>query len=127
MFKVPEKYRMRISPRDEYYTSASDGNNGAFKLVYKNKNGKKIKIFVIASDGMNWEHVSVSITDKKRCPNWSEMCFIKSMFWSSEDVVIQYHPAESEYVSFHDYCLHMWRPINQDFPAPNHLMVAPKI
>jgi hypothetical protein len=45
---------------------------------------------VIASDGKGWEHISVSLPN--RCPNWREMCFIKSLFWDEEDVVIQYHP-----------------------------------
>ena len=58
---------------------------------------------VIASDGMSWEHVSVSFPN--RCPNWREMCFIKSLFWDDEDVVVQYHPAKSAYVNVHDHCL----------------------
>jgi len=54
------------------------------------------------------------------------MCFIKSNFWDVDDTVIQYHPKQSEYVSFHDYCLHLWRPINKDFPVPPSELVGPK-
>ena len=62
---------------------------------------------VIASNGGDWEHVSVSMP--KRCLTWDEMCFIKKQFWGPEDTVIQIHPPESEYVNNHKYTLHLWR------------------
>lgn len=65
---------------------------------------------VIYSDGGGWEHVSVSAGN--RCPNWDEMCLVKSLFWDHEDVVMQLHPKRSEYVNNHRYCLHLWRPNN---------------
>ena len=39
------------------------------------------------------------------------MCFIKDVVWDEEDVVIQYHPQKSEYVTLHGHCLHLWRPV----------------
>src|SRR5580658_4748259 len=45
-----------------------------------------------------FEHVSVSLAH--RCPTWEEMCKIKDLFWDDEDVVVQFHPAKSEYVNF---------------------------
>ena len=55
---------------------------------------------------------------------WEEMCFIKSLFWSEDDCVIQYHPPKSDYVNNHQYCLHMWRPIEQSLPTPPSFMVG---
>lgn len=55
----------------------------------------------------NWEHVSVSLSD--RCPTWPEMCFVKHLFWHSSEIVIQFHPAKAAYVNTHQYCLHLWR------------------
>lgn len=98
------------------------GNNGAF--IISTPDGVCLKI--IASDGMGWEHVSVSPYSKKRCPTWEEMCWVKDLFWGSEEVVIQYHPARSEYVTLHDYCLHLWKPIGVDLPTPPAYMVGPK-
>jgi hypothetical protein len=46
------------------------------------------------------------------------MCFIKEVFWDEEDVVIQSHPAKSEYVNLHDPCLHLWKPVDFDMSAP---------
>jgi len=89
MFKVPNEYRIR---EGELGSTEEIGNDGAFLIPYQSFN-----LRVIASDGKGWEHVSVSL--QNRCPNWREMCFIKDVFWDAEDVVIQYHPAKSEYVN----------------------------
>lgn len=120
-FHVPEKFR--IVRNSAYATSAKDGNNGAFLVTLKN--GTRLK--VIVSDGAEpggprWEHVSVSRTD--RCPLWSEMCEIKDLFWDDTDCVVQYHPPRVDYVSNHNYCLHMWRPLDIELPRPPTLMVG---
>ena len=77
----------------------------------------------VASDGMGWEHVSVSLPN--RCPTWEEMNFAKGIFWGDEDTVVQYHPPRSQYVSCHPYCLHLWRPIGYEFPRPPFVLVGP--
>lgn len=77
---------------------------------------------VIASNGMGWEHVSISL--KNRCPNWREMCFVKDFFWDPHEVVMQLHPAKSEYVNMHPNCLHLWRPIGIDIPTPPSILVG---
>ena len=75
------------------------------------------------SDGMGWEHVSVSVIGKNRCPSWEEMSWIKDQFWGDEEEVIQYHPRKSEFVNTHPYVLHLWRPIGIELPRPNYTMV----
>jgi hypothetical protein len=105
------------------YASIPDsGPNGAFMI--RTNNG--VPFTIIASDGLGWEHVSVSITNGKRCPTWEEMCFIKDLFWEKNEVVIQYHPAEEDYVNMHPYVLHLWKPIGVELPTPNPLMVGLK-
>ena len=113
--KVPEKRRVRFGPRG---TDESYGNNGCFNLRLK-----KRRFNVIASDGMGWDHVSVSTHG--RCPTWDEMCRIKDMFFEPEDWVVQYHPAQSEYVNCHPNCLHLWRH-QGGMPTPPAFMVGPK-
>jgi hypothetical protein len=73
---------------------------------------------------MGWEHVSVST--RRRAPNWQEMCFIKALFWDEEEVVVQFHPKKSEYVNFAKTCLHLWRPLNAHIPTPPSIMVGPR-
>ncbi len=118
-FHVPEKFRLKNPKNPMMRSDESNGNNGVFQFK---RNG--IKFTIIASDGMGWEHVSISTA--KRCPTWKEMCAIKALFWDPEDCVVQYHPPESEYVNFHPYTLHLWR-YDGGFPMPPSVMVGPKI
>lgn len=131
MFHVPEKSRV-TDPTFPLTSDASYGNNGYFTLPSPSPGWELI---VVASDeGLNgsipWEHVSVSAIRKKppalRIPNWTEMCFVKDIFWDGEDVVIQYHPRKSEYVNQHPGVLHMWRPVGVELPTPPSEMVGMK-
>lgn len=118
MFHVPEKFRVRTGIMGSDVTF---GNNGAFEVsIVLNK--CKQKLFVIASDQVGWEHVSVSRTD--RCPLWDEMCAIKDLFWDESDCVIQYHPPISEYINNHRFCLHLWRPVGIDVIQPPKILVG---
>lgn len=104
-FRVPERYRV---VRGQLATAPYSGNNGLFILP-------KLHLFrmrAIASDGDGWEHVSVVVLGANRTPNWPEMCSVKNLFWDPEDAVIQIHPARSQHVSYHDLCLHPWRPVD---------------
>ena len=106
-----DKHRVDLS---DVYGSLGDSKNGAFKVYVEGKS-----FFVVASSGGGWEHVSVTPGGKKsRCPTWDEMCAIKNMFFDEEEVVMQLHPAKSEYVNIHPYCLHLWRPLEREIPLP---------
>jgi len=146
MFHVPEKYRLRRGLSPVLGSDPSYGNNGIFIIPHFRITGYEIR--VMASDGavgdrgtvepgmemppsaLAWEHASVTIAPLKgkasRCPAWEEMCWIKGKFWDEEDCVIQYHPPQSENVSMHDFCLHLWRPVGVTFPVPDSIMVGVK-
>lgn len=87
---------------------------------------KGVRLFCLATSGMGWEHVSVSIPNASRCPTWEEMCFVKNRFWKPTESVVQYHPAKSEYVNNHPYCLHLWKPVGKKYPLPPSIMVGVK-
>lgn len=70
-----------------------------------------------------WEHVSVTVK-AERCPTWEEMCFVKDLFWSEDEVVMQLHPAAHEYVNEHKYCLHLWKPLNATIPTPPTILIG---
>lgn len=113
------KHRVASGP---FATDASCGFNGAFCLVI---NAFPVKC--IASDGMGWQHVSVSIHDRPQVtPSWQIMCKVKALFWGDEDWVVQYHPAKSEYVNNHPGCLHLWRPTDAAMPTPDSILVGIK-
>jgi hypothetical protein len=117
-FHVPEKYRVLFGP---LRSDSTNGNNGQFFLPAPKF---KTPMMAQASDGMGWEHVSVSTSS--RTPSWSEMCAVKAMFWDAEDCVVQYHPPASEYVNCHPYCLHLWRPTNGEILMPPSILVGPR-
>lgn len=90
------------------------GYDGGMGFIYLN--GIKAKpANVVWSNGRGWDHVSVSY--ENRCPTWEEMCKIKDAFFKEEETAIQYHPAKSEYVNLHPYCLHLWRAQSADKQA----------
>lgn len=113
-----EKYR--CTDRRVWGVRASTkefGNAGMFEIPYASYTFR-----VVISDGLGWDHVSVSLPN--RCPNWPEMCYFKSIFFEPHECVIQYHPAESEYVNRHPNCLHLWRPQKKNLPIPDKGMVG---
>lgn len=123
-FKVPNQYRDKTTPGlatpDDY------GTTGFFVIPHYKINGYLFLCMV--SDGMGWEHVSISIQNKgkavERCPTWAEMCWLKDQFWDVEDCVVQYHPPKSQHISMHNYCLHLWRPTEEVLPMPDKIMVG---
>lgn len=100
-----------------HYGSVGDSRNGRFFIYSPIDHAEMV---VIASNGDGWDHVSVS--RKKRCPNWPEMCHAKRLFFEDDEVVIQYHPRESERVN--PFCLHLWRPLDEKLPIPPADFVA---
>ena len=103
-----EKYRIKTGAMG---SDSSYGNNGLFSIRID-----KTIFTVIISDGMGWEHVSISL--EHRTPTWDEMCFIKDLFWSKDETVIQYHPKDAEYVNVHPNCLNLWKKAGVDHELP---------
>lgn len=126
MKKPPEKYRIDDGP---LASSQQDGNNGAFLIPHPRPKIKGQAMLVIISDGLGWEHASVSIRNRhnqsmKITPTWDDMCYIKNIFWNPSETVIQYHPAAENYVNNHPHCLHLWRPTAETLPIPAPIMVG---
>ena len=79
---------------------------------------------VIWSNGGGWDHVSVCPFKRTHTPTWDEMCKLKDDFFRDDEVVVQFHPAKSEYVNNLPNCLHLWRCQSGDFPTPPSIMVG---
>jgi len=73
-------------------------------------------LYVIASDGRGWDHVSVHCGD--RCPTWAEMHWVKRLFWRDDETVVQYHPPKHLHVNVHDYTLHLWKHQKSEYVLP---------
>lgn len=115
------KHRIRTG---RFGSDDSFGFNGLFQFALP---GEARRIQVIASDGMGWQHVSVSFgATSKSTPSWELMCRVKDLFWEDTDCVVQFHPPKSEYVNNHVACLHLWRSLDAPQPIPPSIMVGYK-
>jgi len=118
---VPNQYRMRAG---RLASTNAAGNNGAFFIPNKcvHETMRDMPLRAIASDGLEWEHVSVSLP--YRTPSWEEMAYIKDLFWDTQDAVMQLHPPHSQYVNNHPHTLHLWRPMAAQIPLPASILVG---
>lgn len=114
---------IRALPRMIITQESADGFQASVSLLSSPKN-KNRPATVLASWGCWWEHVSVSFLT--RMPTWDEMAEIKRMFFRPEEVCVEYHPAEDEYVNLFPFCLHIWRPTREVLPFPPSWMVGPR-
>lgn len=71
---------------------------------------------VIASDGLGWDHVSVS--KEHTVPTWSEMETVKRIFFRENETALQFHVPPSDHINRHKNCLHLWRPQHAAIPRP---------
>lgn len=112
-FRRPHPLGFPQNPGDEF---------GFFEMP--SLRGGPIMRMIVSSpiDEFEFEHVSISLAH--RCPTWDEMCRVKDLFWDNEDVVVQFHPAKSEYVNLSKTCLHLWRWTKGIFPQPNKMEVG---
>lgn len=118
-----EIYRVKTGPMG---SDASYGNNGMFVVPHRSAAPKPRYLQVIVSDGEGWDHVSVSLPD--RCPTWEEMQYVRSLWFTNEEWVVQYSPPKSAHINVHPFCLHLWRKQEAEtlwLPVPPAWMIAP--
>ena len=121
-----DKYR-DIPTEHKLFGGSDDQSrrNGGFFWIPAKGTRKGLK--VIASSGeifesQGWDHVSVSLPN--RTPTWEEMDKVKRLFFPPHEICFQIHPEESDHISNHNYCLHIWRNIHQPIPLPPPEMVG---
>ena len=108
--------------KNSYLKIKKEGQDGFGGTFYDKKS--RCNLNFIMSWGAGFEHCSVSMPT--RCPSWEQMCVMKELFWKDDEVCMELHPAKDNYVNNHPYCLHIWRPINQEIPIPPTIMVGLK-
>lgn len=85
------KYRIR---QGELATPDSYGMAGSF-IIPLGHTRRAVVITCNGDTGSGWEHVSIHVIRKRgrkniqETPTWKDMCFIKNLFWSDDEVVIQ--------------------------------------
>ncbi len=111
-----DRYRVDMS---DHYGSIGDDGNGVF-AIKSSIDGTTLR--VIASNGGDWDHVSVS--HRKCVPNWYEMEQIKRMFFEPDETCMQLHVPASDHINNHANVLHLWRPQLLEIPRPPAIMVG---
>jgi hypothetical protein len=114
------KHRIRSG---HFASDESYGFNGAFQFSVP---GEARRVCCVASDGLGWQHVSVSFGPNKSIPSWKVMCYVRDLFWEPDQWVVQFHPPTSEYVNNHPGCLHLWRSTEAEQPVPDAILVGLK-
>ena len=57
-----------------------------------------VECSVVAGDNEEgYEHVSIELR-ARRLPTWEEMCYVKDVFWTEDEEVVQIHPKKDVYV-----------------------------
>jgi len=75
-----------------------------------------ITLRVFADAGDDWDHVSVSLSN--RCPTWAEMEYVKRTFFKDDETAMQLHVPPTQHINNHPYVLHLWRPVKVAIPMP---------
>ena len=78
---------------------------------------------VIASWGGGWDHISVSAgwSNKggpTKLPTYVEMESVKRIFFEDHEAAFELHPPVGSYQNVQPFCLHLWRPQDQEIPMP---------
>lgn len=88
-------------------------------MIELTQQAERVTLQVIASNGKNWDHVSVVAHGREsRCPTWEEMCLVKRLFFRDDETVIQIHPPKHLHLNYHRHCLHLWRSQKHEIRLP---------
>lgn len=115
--KLMRASRWRVR-QGKYASEDTAGWNGQFLVPIDGE-----IYLVMISDGMGWKHLSISNAQKKALPSWTAMTRAKNLFFADEDWCVQFFPAKEDYVNDHNFCLHIWMPLDEPMPHPSIVLV----
>lgn len=106
----PEVYAPKLPPRWQ-----DGGPNPAGR--YWVHTPSKLRVLVSVDrldDDSLWLHVSCSYTN--RLPSWDDLKAVKRLFMGDVEAY-QVLPREADYVNAHQFCLHLWCPLDGTLPG----------
>ena len=118
--EIPAKVEAYRVTRGPMRSIKGFGFNGAFLIPYKTRT-QSVELSVIVSDGDGWDHVSVST--EHRCPTYSELKYIKCLFFDDAETVVHFYPKKSANINTHPFCLHLWRKQGSEYELPPAYMI----
>jgi hypothetical protein len=105
---------------DQVLRKVNDDKAIQLKLMLNTQYNKQA--CVKFTKALGWEHLSVSFDDM--LPDWNYMQEMKEMFWKDDEECFQLHPKKENYINNHNYCLHIWRSLEQPIPVPPTILVG---
>ena len=85
-----------------------------FEIMHQ---GLRAGVSVERYNGQGWLHVSVS--RRSKMPSYDDLKKVKHDFIGDDLAAYQAFPKASEHVNLHEYCLHLWCPMEHD-PFPEY-------
>lgn len=113
VYRSREWERQLAHKADEFLSSADDASRGAY--VIPSPLGGALRI--IASTAGGWDHISISRADGVPC--WSEMEYVKRLFFAEDEWAMELHAPPAEHINRTANVLHLWRPNDgREIPIP---------
>lgn len=72
-----------------------------------------------------WRHVSFS--RRSKLPTWADLKRVRYAYFDADATVVQLFPEKENYVSLHDYTLHLWQWLDGEFPFPEARLLGATI
>lgn len=114
-----ENIKLQRRPINIGFFELMTGMEGAFFEFPLEKQGCTLCAGMKAND---WEHVALDLDNIQRCPTYEEMCTLKEFFFRKDELTLQIHPKQSEYVNECPFRLHLWRNRSITHTAEKRLM-----
>jgi hypothetical protein len=73
---------------------------------------------VRAKDGTAKQWLHLSVSRKSKMPSYEDLVMVRRFFMDESKPSYQVFPAKAEHRNMHDYCLHLWMPLEND-PFPD--------
>lgn len=137
MWKVPEQYRIteavagriqKMFPGQipekllaNWITGEEVGPRGFF-ILPNPRTMKGMYILIQADNLQGWEHISIAIPSENRWPTIEELNWIREFFWDTDERLVQFHGKLKK----NEFCIHLWKPIDQELPVPPSFMAGTK-
>jgi hypothetical protein len=101
-FPLPNRWRYlrRFGPSGAAYTDTKTG----MTIIET--------ISDVSDSDQDWHHLSMAHED--HVPTYDEMKLCKAVFIGDAHTSMQFFPAKSRHVNIHEYCLHLWTPMDHD-------------
>lgn len=81
------------------------------------RSGLRVLVSTAPYEDREWMHVSLSRKD--RLPSYADLQYVKEVVIGNDRWAAQLFPPRTDHVNLHQFCLHLWVPLDGALPWPN--------